>query len=213
MFWETLTKQQKVSLSLWSNVSRCTISKSEAWSKLQGLAEINSSMPCFWALSASIQPTAQGKAHDSEEKTSVRNGQHFLSQHRKHQGCFRLLLRANYKHLQLTLSTCIVSDSLKGTWRIAGWGSIGLKLSSTRRMLPLCVHAINLGMSHSLMFCGANKFVHVRNASEEVLLDVVKCNLLNVFNRFCHSLLLNVTQVLANFETCANKKDTNMTKD
>lgn len=42
-----LTRQQKVSLSLWSNVSRCTISKSEAWSKLQGLAEINSSMPCF----------------------------------------------------------------------------------------------------------------------------------------------------------------------
>lgn len=43
----SLTRQQKVSLSLWSNVSRCTISKSEAWSKLQGLAEINSSMPCF----------------------------------------------------------------------------------------------------------------------------------------------------------------------
>lgn len=42
-----LTRQQKVSLSLWSNVSRCIISKSEAWSKLQGLAEINSSMPCF----------------------------------------------------------------------------------------------------------------------------------------------------------------------
>lgn len=26
---------------------------------------------------------------------------------------FLLLLRANYKHLQLTLSTCIVSDSVK----------------------------------------------------------------------------------------------------
>lgn len=45
--WTSLTRQQKVSLSLWSNVSRCTISKSDAWSKLQGLAEINSSMPCF----------------------------------------------------------------------------------------------------------------------------------------------------------------------
>lgn len=36
-------------------------------------------------------------------------------QHEKHQGGFfwGLLLRANYKHLQLTLSTCIVSDSVK----------------------------------------------------------------------------------------------------
>lgn len=72
---KSLTKQQKVSLSLWSNVRRCTISKSEAWSKLQGLAEINSSIPCFWALSASIRPTAQGKEYGSEEKTSVRKRQ------------------------------------------------------------------------------------------------------------------------------------------
>ena len=52
------TRQQKVSLSLWSKVSRCTISNSAAWSKLHGLAEINSSMPCFWALSASVRPDA-----------------------------------------------------------------------------------------------------------------------------------------------------------
>lgn len=113
---KSLTKQQKVSLSLWSNVSRCTISKSEAWSKLQGLAEINSSMPCFWALSASIQPTAQGREHGSEERTSVRHEQQqqVLATTQKHQGSlFMLTLRANNKHLQLTLSTCIVSDSVK----------------------------------------------------------------------------------------------------
>lgn len=112
---QRLTKQQKVSQSLWSNVSRCTISKSEAWSKLQGLAEINSSMPCFWALSASIQPTAQGKEHGSEEKTSVRHRQTASLRHNTETlGIFfLLLLRANYKHLQLTLSTCIVSDSVK----------------------------------------------------------------------------------------------------
>lgn len=119
---ESLTKQQKVSLSLWSNVSRCTISNSEAWSKLQGLAEINSSMPCFWALSASIQPMAQGKEHDSEEKKSVRQKKQVFITTQKHRVflfwvfCFvffLLLLGANYKHLQLTLSTCIVSDSVK----------------------------------------------------------------------------------------------------
>lgn len=33
-----------------------------------------------------------------------------------------------------------------------------------------------------------------------------------VFNRFCHSPLLSVTQVLTDIGTCANKKDKNMGK-
>lgn len=86
-----LTRQQKVSLSLWSNVSRCTISKSEAWSKLQGLAEINSSMPCFWALSAS----SGGQWHRGKNTVQRRGHQWGAvydskspSQHRNYQGCF-----------------------------------------------------------------------------------------------------------------------------
>ncbi len=49
-----VTKQEYESLSLWSSVNRWTISNSEEWSKLQGLAEMNSSIPCFCARSASV---------------------------------------------------------------------------------------------------------------------------------------------------------------
>lgn len=142
--WTALTKQQKVSLSLWSNVSRCTISKSEAWSKLQGLAEINSSMPCFWALSASSGPTAQGKEHGSEERTgSVRySSTAGLHHNTKTTGdVFVFYFKGDNKHLQLTLSTCIVSDSIK---RFDVWACHN----------PLLfIHAWIFTLSQSLMFC------------------------------------------------------------
>ena len=54
-------------MSLWSSVSLCTISNSKAWSKLQGLAEINSSMPCFCALSASTPVNHARRGERGEE--------------------------------------------------------------------------------------------------------------------------------------------------
>lgn len=57
---------------------------------------------------------AQGKEHGSEKKTLVRHEQNSKSSsQQRNRDLFVLLLRANYKHVQLTLSTCIVSDSVK----------------------------------------------------------------------------------------------------
>lgn len=41
------------------------------------------------------------------------NSLHYNTRNTREAFFFGLLLRANYKHLQLTLSTCIVSDSIK----------------------------------------------------------------------------------------------------
>lgn len=106
----SLTRHAKLSLSLWSSVSLCTISNSEAWSKLHGLAEINSSMPCFCALSASVQPVTQAARREGEggvkkRKLAKQSAQRtvFL----QHNNCILFIYStANQRLSAFTLSTC-----------------------------------------------------------------------------------------------------------
>ena len=55
------------SLSRWSRVSACRNWKSDAWSNLHGSAEMNSSIPCFLARSASV--TAHTACHTTHTET------------------------------------------------------------------------------------------------------------------------------------------------
>lgn len=106
----SLTRHAKLSLSLWSSVSLCTISNSEAWSKLHGLAEINSSMPCFCALSASAQPVTQATRREGgsgvrKRKLAKQSTQRPVFFQNKSCTLF-IYSTANQRLSAFTLSTC-----------------------------------------------------------------------------------------------------------
>lgn len=66
--------------------------------------------------SVSVYPangTGKRRRFRGEDISETKANSKSSSQHRYTRGSLLLLLRANYKHLQLTLSTCIVSDSVK----------------------------------------------------------------------------------------------------
>ena len=74
-----------------------------------------------------------------------------------------------------------------------GWLKIYITEGKLKGTVASTVCAyMQLGMSHSLLFCRRNRSSKIQKVFEEVLLDSYRCILLDVFNRFCHSQWLSL---------------------